>query len=274
MSSRGTSAASVGGFKLPAVTVVPGKELVTIRIEIRSDRIGILADISKLIAERGFNVINGVLQVECGRGFILLVVERAGDIPLDDLRGALSGVEGVGEVLCEESTTLGLAISTHLFPLTRDGVRIISLSELGLRALIENLSRMIGEGASNAVLFRIGYEMGKGFAEGHLRIAKDIGIKDPLEVIARVTTPLYTASGYGIASVSELRGKILLRIRDNIEALQRTSSGPSCFLTKGMWKGVLEVILKRVVSIEEVKCQAAGSDYCEFEVTTNPLSLT
>ncbi|MEM3740356.1 MAG: V4R domain-containing protein [Candidatus Korarchaeum sp.] len=268
MSSRGTSAASVGGFKLPAVTVAPGKELVTICIEIRSDRIGILADISKLIAERGFNVINGVLQVECGRGFILLVVERAGDTPLDDLRGALSGVEGVGEVLCEESTTLGLAISTHLFPLTRDGVRIISLSELGLRALIENLSRMIGEGASNAVLFRIGYEMGKGFAETYSEIARKSGIEDPIDVMRYVMARMLAASGWAKAQIEVSERTLRVILKDGLEAIASgRSEGPSCYFTKGIIAGALTRILRSPVEVSEMKCQAAGGDHCEFSIT-------
>lgn len=258
----------MGGFKLPAITIVPGKELVTIYTEITVDRIGILADISEEIAKRKINLINGVLRVEQGRGSILLVAESSGDVSIEDLKEALSKIEGLGEVLCEKSIVPGLVISTRLFPLTRDGVRCIAVSEAGLKALTENLLRMIGEGAFNAVLFRMGCEMGKGFAEGHLRIARSVGLEDPLEVIRHVTVPLYAASGYGLVSMTELEGKILVRIRDNIEALQRMGSKkPSCFLTKGMWKGVLERILKRAISIEEVKCQAANSDHCEFEVT-------
>ncbi|MCS7103584.1 MAG: ACT domain-containing protein [Candidatus Korarchaeum sp.] len=256
------------GFKLPVITVAPGKDLVIIQTEIRVDRVGIIADISKEIAERKFNIISGVLRVEQGRGALLLVVERAGDKSLEDLREALSKIEGLGKVMCKNSDVPGLVIFTELFPLTRDGSRCIAVSEAGVKALVENLSRIIGEGAFNAVIFRIGYEMGKGFAEAHLRIARMVGIEDPLEVIRYVSVPLYTASGYGLASITELQGRISLRIRDNLEALQKVKrEEPSCFLTKGMWKGVMESILKRAVSIEEVSCQAAGSDQCELEVT-------
>ncbi len=255
------------GFKLPALTLAPGKELITLLVEVREDRIGLLADLSKELAERGFNIVNVVTRTELGMGIVLFVVERVGDERLEDLMEDLSQIRGVGKVTYEKSPVPGLAILTQLFPLTRDWVRIIALSEAGLKALYDNLSSMVGKDACNAVLFRIGYEMGKGFAEGHLRIARSVGIEEPLEVIRHVSVPLYAASGYGLLSMEELEGKIIARVEDNLEALQRLGSRePSCFLTKGIFKGVLERILNRAVSVDEVRCRAAGDDHCEFEV--------
>jgi predicted hydrocarbon binding protein len=37
-------------------------------------------------------------------------------------------------------------------------------------------------------------------------------------------------------------------------------------MTKGMWKGGLERIFNRSISIEEVKCKAKGDEYCEFKI--------
>jgi len=253
-------------IKPPLLAVSPGKNLLIFYLEISRDRPGILAEVTRELSSRGMNIIRNSTQVEGGKGLIMIIVERPDDVNIEELKKHLESIEGIGSVEYEESRIKGLLIPYHLFPLMREDVRIIAFNVRAIKHLSEELSRILGSSASGAILFRIGYEMGKGFAEGHLKIAERVGIKDPFEILRHISVPLYASSGYGIASLEEAGGVFSLRIRENFEAVDRKSKEPSCYMTKGMWKGGLESIFNRPISIEEVKCKAKGDEYCEFKI--------
>jgi len=253
-------------IEIPILTISPGKKLSIFYLEILRDRPGILAEVAEEFSSRGMNIVHNLAHVEEGKGLIIIVAKRPDCVNIEELKGHLGSIEGIGSVEYEESHIEGLLIPYRLFPFLRGTVRLVALNTRAITSLSEELSKILGSSASGAILFRIGYEMGKGFAEGHLKIAERVGIKDPFEILRHISVPLYASSGYGIASLEEAGGVFSLRIRENFEAVDRESKEPSCYMTKGMWKGGLESIFNRPISIEEVKCKAKGDEYCEFKI--------
>jgi len=253
-------------IKSPLLTVSPGKDLLIFYLEILRDRPGILAEVTRELSSRGMNILSNLTHVTEGKGLIVIIAERSGDADIEELKKHLGSIEGIGSVEYEESRIKGLLIPSRLFPLVRDGTRIVAFNIRAIKYLSEELSRILGSSASGAILFRIGYEMGRGFAVDHLKMAERVGLNDPFEILRKISVPLYTCSGYGIASLEEAGGVFSLRIRENFEAIDRTSKEPLCYMTKGMWKGVLEYAFRRSISIEEVRCKAKGDEYCEFKI--------
>jgi len=255
------------GFSLPTLVVYPGRDLLSSRLEIKRDRVGLLAEISSEFARRGINIFNTIAQISSeGRGCVFIISECKGPEVLEDLRRSLESIDGVGAVEMERSEIRGLMISGLFFPLSRAGRRIVLMVDSALKSLIEELTRILGEDPANAIIFRVGYEMGKGLGRVHLEIGEAVGLRDPLEILKHVLLPLFKSSGYGIASLEGIReGALRMVVRDSIEARVRgRSERPSCFLVKGMLKGALEEVLGRQVAMEESRCEAAGHDFCEF----------
>ncbi len=252
--------------KFPPLAISPGKDLLIFHLEIVRDRPGILAEVTRKLSSRGMNILSNLMHVTEGKGLISIIAERPDDVNIEELKRNLESIEGIGSVEYEESRIKGLLIPCCLFPLMRDGTRVVALNVRAVKHLSEELSGILGSSASGAILFRIGYGMGKGFAVDHLKMAERVGIKDPFEIIRKISVPLYTCSGYGMASLEEAGGVFSLKIRENFEAIDRTSREPLCYMTKGMWKGGLEYAFGRSISIEEVRCKAKGDEYCEFKI--------
>lgn len=249
--------------------IYPGRKLMMSSIEIRRDREGILAEVSKEFWKRDLNIFCVLAHTTPeGRGYIFISSEAEGGGSLEDLRESLESIEGIGEVEIQVSEIEGLLIPRALFPLYRIGRRVVLLPDFALKSLIRELIKMIGESSANAILFRVGYEMGKGFGESHLSVGERVGLMDPLDIIINISVPLYASSGYGRVSLEEISDRSISAIvEDNLEAsVRERAKQPSCYFTKGLWKGALERIFGKQVSIEEMRCKAAGSDFCEFIV--------
>lgn len=251
------------------MVIQPGRELTIFKIRIEKDRVGLLAQISNEFAKRGISIFSTIAQVSPeGKGVAFISSEGKGSDVLEELRRSLESIEGVGRVEVEISSIKGLLISSFFFPLTRAGSRIVLLADVALKSLVEELARIIGRDPADAVIFRVGYELGRGFGRSHLAIGERVGLKDPLEVIKHVSAPLFISSGYGLMRIEELPERALrIVVEKSIEAsLRGVSERPSCFFIKGICKGALETIFGKGISIEEVKCKTIGYDFCEFIV--------
>lgn len=256
-------------FQVPLsrITIAPGKKLVAFLLEVSEDRIGIIRDIAELLVSLGLNLHHLSASVEGGKGGVYLVVSSPEGLPLDDLKSKLSSIKGIGRVLHQTCDVKGILIDELNFPLMRYGDRIFTFTDKAWASLRSNLINTIGQQAYHALIFRMGYEMGKGFAETYLEIARRSGLEDPLEVIKYVMGKMLAASGWARAQLEVGERTLKLVLRDNLEAIASgRSEEPSCYFTKGVLAGALTRVLRVPVEITEVKCQAAGDDHCEFSV--------
>lgn len=253
------------GLTIPTLVIVPGKDLMMSKLEVVRDRRGLLTEVSREFTVRGLNIYHTIAQVSPeGRGFIFICSERT-ESPAD-LKRSLENIEGIGEVEIEVSETKGLLITKLFFPLARAGRRVVILTDTALRSMIEEMTRILGGGPANAILFRVGYELGAGYAEVHLITAEVIGIEDPPEVLRKISAPLLESSGFARTFIREMPdGSLDIILEESLEAEVRgRAKEPSCYFMKGILKGALEKIFRKQVSIDEVRCKTADSDFCEF----------
>lgn len=259
-------------FRVPLsrVVIAPNERLTSFLLEVTEDRIGIIRDIADLLGGLGVNIHHISASVEGGRGGIYLVVSlpRQGEISAESLREKLSRIEGIGNVVFQPCEIEGLLIDELNFPLMRYDDRVFTLTRRAWSSLRSNLTGLVGPQAYFAIIFRLGLEIGKGFAETYLEIASRAGIGDPMEVIRFVMTKMLAAAGWAKASLEESERGLRIILKDNLEAeASGKSDGPSCFFTKGVLAGAMSRILRTPVEVNEAKCQAAGDDHCEFTIS-------
>jgi len=256
-------------FRVPLtrVTISPGDKLVAFLIEVTRDRVGILRDITDVLSDLGLNLHNISAYVEGGRGAIYLVVNISGkpESIINDIKDKFSSINGIGRILYQISEREGLLIDTLNFPLMRYDDRIFTLTKESWKTLTSDLIAILGSEAYHAIIYRIGYEMGKGFAENYVDIARRTGIEEPMDVIRYVMSGMLAASGWGRSSLELGEDTLRVKIEENLEAeASPKSSEPSCYFTKGVITGALTRILRSPVEVKETKCRAAGDEYCEF----------
>ncbi|MEM3537555.1 MAG: V4R domain-containing protein [Candidatus Korarchaeum sp.] len=257
-------------FRVPLsrITIAPGRRLIAFLLEVTEDRIGVIRDIAELMGNLKLNIHQMSAYVESGKGGVYLVISVPQELPLDELKSKLSSIKGIGRVLHQACDVEGLLIDELNFPLMRYGDRVFTLTDRAWASLRSNLASTVGLQAYYALIFRIGYEMGKGFAETYSEIARKSGIEDPIDVMRYVMARMLAASGWAKARIEVSERTLRVILKDGLEAIASgRSEGPSCYFTKGIIAGALTRILRSPVEVSEMKCQAAGGDHCEFSIT-------
>ncbi len=258
-------------FRVPLtrVTISPGDKLAAFLMEVTRDRIGILREITDVLRELGLNLHKISAYAEGGRGAIYLVVNISGkpESVISDIKDKFSSIEGIGRVLYQVCEREGLLIDKLNFPLMRYDERIFTLTKEAWKTLTSDLIAILGSQAYYAIIYRIGYGMGKGFAENYIDIARRAGIEEPMDVIRYVMSGMLAASGWGRSSLELGEGTLRIEIEENLEAeASPKSSEPSCYFTKGVITGALTRILRSPVEVRETRCKATGDEFCEFIV--------
>ena len=247
------------GISMGRFLLAPERDLFAYLIEVPENRVGILAEVSLILAEHNADIlyIHAYVDPEENRGFIfsILDVTNAKSDPYK-LRDLLKEVKGVSQVFAIEPLKKGFVVDTIGFPVYVGGSRVLLMRDAVIKALEENLSKRIGKAAAEALVYRIGYEMGQGAAESHLKIAEALGIDDPLEIIGTISAPLFKAFGYGNV-VFEGEGKekdlrcLMAKVYRGIESSDKSSSP----LIRGMWAGEISRILGKEVVAREIECK-------------------
>lgn len=148
--------------------------------------------------------------------------------------------------------------------------RVFFLGASGFKKLVEELNKL-GAGGK-AILYNIGYDIGKGYAESYRKSLQEIGIKDDVkEIVEKVTICFTRFSGLGkgeIVKESHNPIRIIFRIYDNYECEVVGYTGDfNSHFVRGMIAGVVEEIYNKKVLVVETKCISRGDPYCEFLIT-------
>ncbi len=245
------------GISMGRFLFAPGRDLFAYLIEVPENRVGILAEISLILAEHNADIlyIHAYVDPEENRGFIfsILDVTNAKSDPYK-LRDLLKEVKGVSQVFAIEPLKKGFVVDTIGFPVYVGSSRVLLMRDTIIKALEENLSKRIGKTAAEALIYHIGYEMGQGAAESHLKIAEALGIDDPLEIIGTISAPLFKAFGYGNVVFKEKERDLrclMAKVYRGIESSDKSSSP----LIRGMWAGEISRILGKEVVAREIECK-------------------
>jgi len=257
-------------YEIGRFVFVPGRDIYPIYIRLKPetlDRPGILAKILEVLTSRGIPVMHAkISRPSLGKPIKFLVfIDLTRKIDqLDKIINEIKQLVFVEHVAYEEPVFKGFAAFGRLFPLTMFGERAIVLRRVFYEAMIKHLRRRLGTGLE-AILYHIGFEAGKRVYDAHVQM---VG-KNTFRLI-KSGEVLFTQMGFGRIKVTDMyleEARMRIIVYDSFECeLFRGEGRPMSNLIRGMMAGWVSRLLKRDISVKEVRCVAKGDPYCEFVV--------
>lgn len=258
------------GFNIARFLFLPGRKVygLLVEAEIRPE---VLNEIFGLAFVRG--VLIPTIQynlVEEGKvvGFGFMDFTDA-DISVDELAEKIQKVKGVLKVQILYPSVEGF-VADYLSPrLMIAGDRAIIMRRPGYEGLITGMRERFGE-AGEAFLYHAGYDAGIKYAQSHQDLAEKLGIKDPIQIAQKVSTPLFVSMGLGKMEIVEVTIKpfqAILRVYECFECELVRAEKPFSNFIRGIFAGLLTQLFGRNMEAKELKCIAKGDPYCEFKIT-------
>ena len=156
----------------------------------------------------------------------------------------------------------GLVVDNVMFPPVLHGERVFILREPGLRTFVKSLREKTGTGYE-AILYHIGYAMGKEYFKSHLKI-----VGDDLEELTAFSEAMFAIVGLGILEYkridfSEKYAETI--VRQSLEcSFFKKSSKPMGHFTRGLLSGWFSELFRIGINSKEVSCISMGDAYCKF----------
>ncbi len=266
-------------LELRNIIISPEKKLLGLSICLKRDRPGLFRDISSIVYKYGinFNYIYGFIETE-GKVRVTTVLDLTNkDV---DPRRIVEEIEGLDVIECVdtfEPSTDGLIADTTSFPLTVFGERVLMLRKSLFKEMILGLMKGIGPQLTAQLLYQMGVNMGRRGAKRHKEIAERLGLKDPMEILRKVSAVIFQSLGYSIVEEIEEKGDlVILKIKDCIELLALKDIlneglgdlvkkyNPKCNMVRGMIEGAISEILGRDYRSREENCSLEGITYGEI----------
>jgi len=222
---------------------------------------GGLAEIAAAIADERIIIKSGFHRVDDDKlqWTVFLDFSQAKITP-EELIKKISQMRDVRDIQMKRPT---LGFESFHFPLSTMGLRIITWNAQNFGSYMKRLIEVLGD-----VAFPVLYNLGRAEAEYMWeRMSREVNKKEDVLSLLRET---YRASGWGIIEFEEINykeGRAKVRIKQHVvpESLGK-SDRPVCHDIRGYLAGIFSRYFGRRISAAEVKCMAAGNEYCEFEI--------
>ncbi|MEM2025080.1 MAG: V4R domain-containing protein [Desulfurococcaceae archaeon] len=262
---------------LGRLVVAPGRRLCGLAVDLELRR-GILRELSDVVYGCGgrelYVAFYAVLSGRGGLHGVVFLDLTGAAVSAEELAERMRGVEGVRDVELLKPAADGLLVDYLHHKLMFSGERAILVRRGVYRALVDAFKgrfACIGEG----FLYYAGYEWGAKIAESHAAIAEGLGLRDPLEIMKRLSMSFFSAVGFGRLEVAEASLKpqfrMIVRAHDLFEDDGAPKSKKPCsHLMRGILAGLCSALFKVNGRADEVKCAAMGNPYCEFLVSEEP----
>ena len=248
--------------------VKPGEKIWEVCIIIRDTK-GALAKVANVLAEANVNIKTGALFYLPGRSGIgswtsfIDVSKATQSVP--EMEKRLRSLEVVRDVRFEEPKPAPFE-SLH-FPLLHGGTRAVIIPIGMFWAMWSNLEKILAPSGLAVVLYGAGKKVGEYVATRLSELYHVEGTD-----IALAVNQAGKATGWGIIEVSNLNSQHLtgtVVVRDCFEAVAwRKKNEKACNWTRGYIAGVMTKVFGKPVEAVEVKCSAAGDEFCQFEIKT------
>lgn len=218
-----------------------------------------------LIPTMQYNVVEGGGIV--GLGFVDMT---DADISIEKLVQKIRDIEGIKNVQILYPTVEGFVADYNSVRLVLAGERAIIMRRPGYEGLIVGMKAQFGT-AGEAFLYHTGYEAGMRYGRSHQDFAEKLGIKDPVQILCKISMPLYASVGLGKLEVVETCAeppRAVIRIYMCFECeLGVGAKKPYSNFVRGIFAGLLAQLFNRRMEAKERFCIAKGDPYCEFEIT-------
>lgn len=159
--------------------------------------------------------------------------------------------------------------ASEVFPLTVNGERAVLVTSEVLKWLITGIRARFGS-AGEAMQYYMGFDVGFNLGRMHMDIGRSLRLKGPIEVLEKVTAPLFACMGYGIMRVMRARLQepyVQIGVARCFECeLAPKGTRPYSQLVRGYMAGLVTALLGRQMRAYEVLCIAKGDEICVFDV--------
>ncbi len=231
---------------------------------------GIMEAIAHVFASRNISILHFKMSrpIPGKPLYFLIFADIKEENLLNELVKELKKVKYVKEVNVIKPVFNGFTSDTFFFPLTAMNERVIIIRKSLYQGIIKKLREELGSGYE-AVLYYMGFEMGKNSYNDCLKIAKDNE-----DIIPKVFEELFRIFGFGVLKFTNILPGIECRARvyDSFECeLFKGSGTVSSHLVRGILAGWFACFsrvydISRVRAIE-LKCIARNEDFCEFLIS-------
>ncbi|MGQ9760260.1 MAG: V4R domain-containing protein [Candidatus Methanomethylicaceae archaeon] len=119
----------------------------------------------------------------------------------------------------------------------------------------------------------MGFVSGTGFAKLHKKTAEAVGIKDPAEIVQKISSAMFQCAGFGRIEVKMLTPEhFMILVYNSFECeMGRGSVMPYSYFVRGMFAGVLRGLFGKAFAVTETACIGRGDPYCHFEAIARPV---
>jgi len=259
------------GFNIGRFLFLPGRKVFGVLVEVELNPT-VLLEISDLGFRHGvlvptmqYNVVDGGKIV--GFGFVDLT---DADISIGELAEKIRHIKGVKNVQILHPTAEGFVADYLSIKLLLAGDRAVIFRKPGYKGLIVGMREQFGA-AGEAFLYHCGYDAGIRYAKSHQELAAKLGITDPIQILHKISMPLYASMGLGKSEIVEVKAKpfqAIIRIYENFECeLGVGAKKPYSNFIRGIFAGLLAHLFSRRMEAVETRCIAKGDPYCEFKIT-------
>lgn len=242
----------------------PKKKYFLISLKLK-EQVGALADVSRVLAIRGFDILEGHIFVnpEELHGYMTFFAEASN--PKVDSRFIKQLLEGSS--FLESATVIesrrGLIIDSVNFPLRSSlGDRAILLRSEPFRQMLSWVMERYGKEGEEMV-YQSGYAYGSvSWTElfGGLEMDKQ-ALEEYLQVLSAI--------GIGRPRIERFEAEvpsIHIVVESSFECEGVTSSTPRAIFLSGFLAGALGALFGKELFCAETKCVANGAKVCEFEI--------
>ena len=155
----------------------------------------------------------------------------------------------------------------------KDGQRLVSVSEDLIAALQAGTADEVGDEASRAIMYKVGYEWALSDMKNfQTNIEKEFGNTPISEmhlnfVLETWWWPLTTEGwgGWKFDFEHRKQGLIQVDLMESVVAKSLERIGkPVCYMYAGLFGGLFSYMSKRQVNCIEIQCYATGDDICKF----------
>jgi predicted hydrocarbon binding protein len=229
------------------------------------ERVGALADFTRILAIREVNLLEGRVHVsDASEGYVAFFVEATNPrVDADFLEQMLKGSSFLETLTVVEGKD-GMIVDSASFPMVSGlGKRSILLDADSARDLIYRLTEKLGTGAGD-IVYQLGVEYGSNAWSG--AVGGLVRGEESLQLYLQ----LFEAVGMGKVRLEEFREgdpSMVVSVERLFECNGLSSSSPRSFFFRGALAGIAGSLFGREMSAREVACVASGAKRCRFEVS-------
>ncbi len=244
------------------IVELENRNLVEVSI-LMEDVPGMLAKVSKVIAQKGINIIYGVHhKSDDPNATWWCFFADFENVDPEELASELTKVKGVRKIAFTSAAKKHLFLDVHHSSLEFFNERVVLFRVNWLVGIFSDIYRRWGTGG-RVFIYHLGFEGGREAYEAWRKRLKLEG-KDLIEAALDIIQSLGWISSYSYSL--DLEDKIaIIKLENNFECSSSKGMEGSQFL-RGVLAGFFTGMFGSECSVDERKCISRGDPYCEFLV--------